>query len=130
MIEIVRQQQDELVSGRWHFKIGGLAVGGEYRTADLIRDGLDSPSEWLDANQVEAQALIETGESRPELAERIDLRTLGQAISSEIAYLNTTILLIDTMTTGQVRDVVKRLAQENRQILKAMRVLVRMQNDY
>lgn len=55
----------------------------------------------------------------------VDLTDIIDQGENEIAYLDSTIPNIDTMTAVQVRDVVKRLAQENRQIIKALLYLAR-----
>lgn len=44
---------------------------------------------------------------------------------AELTYLDATIPAIDAMTVAQVRDVVKRLAQENRAIIKALLYLAK-----
>lgn len=46
-------------------------------------------------------------------------------IAEELLYLDTTISAIDTMTAAQVRDVVKRLCQENRVIIRILRLIAR-----
>lgn len=62
-------------------------------------------------------------------AHRDKMTDLQTAASSELDYLDTTIPTIDTMTDVQVRDVVKRLAQENRQMIRAWQyVLNRLLN--
>lgn len=128
-IEIVNQQPDEVVLTRWHFKIGGPdSIDSTYRLADLTRDGITSPADWLAANGAEAQALIDAGYVSDEVNERRDFGATIDQINAEIDYLNTTIPAIDTMTAAQVRDVVKRLAQENREILKALRWVARRLN--
>lgn len=57
--------------------------------------------------------------------ERLDLADLGRQVAAELTWLDTTIAGIDSYTAAQVRDVVKRLAQENRAILRALRFVVR-----
>lgn len=53
-----------------------------------------------------------------------DLVDLKDTIESEIAWLETTIPLIDGMDAAQVRSLVKRLAQENLGELRAWRYLL------
>lgn len=53
------------------------------------------------------------------------IRDLATQAAGEIDYLQTTIPTIDAMTAGQVRSVVKRLAQENLAIIKGLRYLVK-----
>lgn len=60
-----------------------------------------------------------------EQAERLDLADLGRQVAAELAWLDSTIAGIDSYTAAQVRDVVKRLAQENRAVLRALRFVVR-----
>lgn len=57
--------------------------------------------------------------------ERLDLADLGRQVVAELAYLDTTITGIDGYTAAQVRDVVKRLCQEQRAVLRALRYVVR-----
>lgn len=64
-------------------------------------------------------------ELNPVETERLDLADLGRQVAAEIAWLDTTISGIDDYAAAQVRDVVKRLAQENRAILRALRFVVR-----
>lgn len=49
-----------------------------------------------------------------------DIKGMLATAQAEIDYLDTTIPTVDAMTAAQVRTVVKRLAQENRQIIKAL----------
>lgn len=49
-----------------------------------------------------------------------DIKGMLATAQAEIDYLDTTIPTIDAMTATQVRSVVKRLSQENRQIIKAL----------
>ena len=65
-MEIIVKQLDDNFS-LWHFKIGGIASDGLYRMADLSRE-TTSPDDWLAANQAEAQALIDSGVYREDIA--------------------------------------------------------------
>lgn len=124
-IDIITQQADDAVIGRWHFKIGGPdTVDQIYRLADLTRD-TTSPTDWLAANGAEAQTLIDAGYVNEDVNESRDFSATIAQINGELDYLNATIPNIDTMTAAQVRSVVKRLAQENREILKALRWVAR-----
>lgn len=123
-MDILRQQQDDVTPAIWHFKLGGIAQDGLYRLADLSRE-TTSPADWLAANQAEAQALIDAGVYHEELVQRLDLKALGEQVAAELAYLDTTIANIDTYTAAQVRDVVKRLCQEQRAELRAWRYVVK-----
>lgn len=67
----------------------------------------------------------EKAEFEAEQAERLDLSDLGRQVAAELAWLDSTIAGIDGYAAAQVRDVVKRLAQENRAILQALRFVVR-----
>lgn len=84
-----------------------------------IPDGADVQS-FLDA---EADALWAGASAQAKVvdSDQVDFAGVIGDIQTEIDYLNLTIPLIDTMTAVQVRDVVKRLAQENRGILRALR---------
>lgn len=64
-------------------------------------------------------------ELETEETERLDLADLGRQVAVELAWLDSTIAGIDGYAAAQVRDVVKRLAQENRAILRALRFVVR-----
>lgn len=110
--------------GQVSFELGGLAADGLYRIVTLERDAV-SAADWLAAHQAEAQSLIDAGTYNEELAQHLDLKALGQQVASELAYLNTTITGIDGYTAAQVRDVVKRLCQENRAVLLALRYVVK-----
>lgn len=82
---------------------------------------------WLqqfgEPTEQEIDALL--AEMETEETERLDLADLGRQVVAELAWLDTTISGIDGYTAAQVRDTVKRLAQENRAILKALRYVVR-----
>lgn len=56
---------------------------------------------------------------------RLDFNALADLADSEIDWLNETIPQIDVMTAERVRDVVKRLAQENLRQVKAWRYIFR-----
>lgn len=58
--------------------------------------------------------------------QRVDFKALADAVDAEIDWLNATIPNIDTMTALEVRAVVKRLAQENREMMKAWRYVLRI----
>lgn len=64
-------------------------------------------------------------ELETEETERLDLADLGRQVAAELAWLDTTVSSIDDYAAAQVRDVVKRLAQENRATLRALRYVVR-----
>lgn len=123
-IELLKQQSDDDNPNLWYFKIGGQAADNVYRVANLTQETA-SPAAWLAAHPVEAQAAIDAGHYYAELNERLDLRELGQLISGEVDWLRVVNQTIDSMTAGEVRDVVKRMAQENKQMLLAFRYLVR-----
>lgn len=57
--------------------------------------------------------------------ERVDFTNLGYQVAAELAYLDTTISVIDGYAASQIRDVVKRLCQEQRAILLALRFIIR-----
>lgn len=65
------------------------------------------------------------GEAIAGEVERLDLADLGRQVAAELAWLDTTVSSIDDYAAAQVRDVVKRLAQENRAVLRALRFVVR-----
>lgn len=98
--------------------------------------GADTRFLWLSNEDIEG---LSAAQIRTLAQERVDLDTglagenseredvlpnyLKDAIltaQAEIDYLDTTIPTIDAMTAAQVRSVVKRLALENRQIIKAL----------
>jgi hypothetical protein len=55
---------------------------------------------------------------------------LGNQAQSEIDYLDATIPNIDTMSQAEIVVVVKRLAQENRQMLRAWRYVINRLGGY
>lgn len=59
------------------------------------------------------------------LQSRLDLAALAEQAAGEIEWLAETIPDIDTMTAAEVRDVVRRLAQENLRMIKAWRYAIR-----
>lgn len=90
-------------------------------TAAYLRHiaGIDAP----EPTEQEIDALL--AELEAEKTERLDLADLGRQVAAELAWLDTTVSSIDDYAAAQVRDVVKRLAQENRAILRALRFVVR-----
>lgn len=56
---------------------------------------------------------------------RADFEELEQQIQGELGWLDATIPNIQTMTATQVRDVVYRLALENRQMIRAWKYIIR-----
>lgn len=123
-MEIIRQQQNEFDATTWYAKIGGLAADGLYRLADLTLT--EEPVSWLAANPGEAQAVIDAGTYNEEFATRkVDFDDLASKVETEITWLNATIPTIDAMTAAQVRDVAKRLAQENQAMFRAWRYILR-----
>lgn len=125
VIQILKSQQDDINLTLWHFKLGGLATDGLYRVTDLSRE-CQTPNDWLNANQEEAQMLIDVGLPNVELGEKyLDFKPFGNLIETELTWLDSNIPNIDAMTATQVRSVVKRLAQENREIIKAFRYIIR-----
>lgn len=123
-MDILRQQQDEENSTIWYIKIGGIATDGLYRLADVTID--QEPAAWLAAHPAEAQADIDAGVYNEDVAvKKVDFEGLADKVESEIVWLDTTIPAIDGMTAAEVRDTVKRLAQENQAMLRAWRYVLR-----
>lgn len=56
---------------------------------------------------------------------RIDFDALADKAATEVEWLNETIPLIPTMTGAEVRDVVHRIAKEQREELRAWRYVFR-----
>lgn len=99
------------------------SIKRELAVAWLIRqklDNLQAPDSITEPEIVSIIAEIDTQET-----ERLDLVDLGRQVAAELAWLDTTIAGIDAYTAAQVRDVVKRLCRENRDIFKALRCVVR-----
>lgn len=126
-MEIVSQQKDEGNPNLWHFKIAGVATGGEIRLADLSRE-TPSPANWLAANQAEAQVAIDAGVVNEEYNERGDFSGLESDISNQLSWISTTLPDIDTGLAGvdgatlvQLRGIVKGLLQNQRRILLIVR---------
>jgi hypothetical protein len=83
---------------------------------DPIPDAAELEAAWQEYLTVTKPANDEIINQRKQIA--VD-------IPNEIAWLETTIPGVDTMTAAQVRAVVKRLAQENLSILKLLRYVYR-----
>lgn len=64
-------------------------------------------------------------EYQNKLQQRRDFEDLESQVMAEIQWLSEIIPGIDTMTATEVRDVVKRLAKQNRQMIKAWRYVIR-----
>lgn len=96
------------------WSVGGLPTEGDLQTI-------------LDAREVELlQAASNTGQANtPELTERRDFSGLEQDITNELVWIGDTLATIDTMTQAQVRNVVKRILQEQQRELKAWRYVIR-----
>lgn len=56
---MIRTKNATFEDGTWYFQIIGLASDGTIRLAAV--DSADDPAAWLEAHQVEAQALIDAG---------------------------------------------------------------------
>jgi hypothetical protein len=94
--------------------VGGLPAEGDLQAI-------------LDAREVELlQAASNTGQANtPELTERRDFSGLEQDINNELVWIGDTLATIDTMTQAQVRNVIKRILQEQQRELKAWRYVIR-----
>lgn len=57
--------------------------------------------------------------------QRLDFEALADKATAEIEWLDETIPLISTMTGAEVRDVVHRIAREQREELRAWRYILR-----
>jgi len=123
-MEIIRKQLGDPIPSVWHLQIGGVAADGKYRLAAIDAE-CDDPDEWLTTHEAEAQVLIDTGKHDPIRETRPDFDELSSRASAEIDWLDATIPNVDTMTGEEVRGVVKRLAQENLQTIKAWRYILR-----
>lgn len=86
---------------------------------------LRSQRDWDAPAPTAEEITIAIAEWEAEQSERLDLADLGRQVAAELAWLDTTIAGIDGYTAAQVRDVVKRLCQEQRAVLKALRYVVR-----
>lgn len=125
-IEIRNASLDDETPNRWWFQlVGQHSSDSTIRLArvDMVLSANETPQDWLAANLAAAQILLDAGDVNEVVTNRWNFADLKQKAINELAYLDTTIPQIDTMTSVQVRDVVKRLAQENRQIIKAFRYL-------
>jgi hypothetical protein len=60
--------------------------------------------------------------------QRVDFEALADKAAAEIAWLEATIPLIETMTLEELRAVLKRLARENAETLRAWRYVIRRLN--
>lgn len=94
--------------------VGGLPLAGNLQTI-------------LDAREAELlQAVSNAGQANvPEIEERRDFSGLEQDIANELVWIGDTLATIDTMTQAQVRNVVKRILQEQQRELKAWRFVIR-----
>lgn len=123
-MDVLKAQSDDQVSNLWHLQIGGFAGDGKYRLARFGAE-TDDPQQWMFDHQAEVQAAIDVGQRDPVRETRPDLEMLAGEADAEIGWLNETIPQIDTMAAVQVRDVVKRLAQENLRQIKAWKYIFR-----
>jgi hypothetical protein len=57
--------------------------------------------------------------------QRLDFEALADKAAAEIAWLEATIPLIDTMTLEELRAVLKRVARENMETIRAWRYVIR-----
>jgi len=80
-----------------------------------------TPQDWLDANPVEAQALIDAGRYVEEFAAKVDLRELRADATAEIDWLEENIPLVDTADLATLRTYIRRLMSENLRQIKAWR---------
>lgn len=93
-MKIIKQQQDDEGLGFWHFKIGGRAADDKYRLADLTRE-TTSPEDWLVANLIEAQNLIDSGTYYAEYALKQDTSEVFKAARQEAIDQNLKHYLIE-----------------------------------
>lgn len=125
-IEIRFPHQDEVDETIWYFQLIGQHSSDNTIRIARVEQALaidEDPDDWLAANLAAAQLLVDAGEIDEVIAGRWDFRDLKAKAANELDWLDTTIPLIDSMNGAQVRDVVKRLAQENRQIIRAFKHL-------
>lgn len=104
-----------------------LATASAYLEAE-IQANPDDLVLFFDTEPSEIIHLPASGDLATELTaakERLDMSALGQQVQTELNWLSTTIGNIDGYAVAEVRNVVKRLAQENEAILKALRYIVR-----
>lgn len=73
--------------------------------------------------QEEIDTLI--AEIEDEQAENLDFSNLEADITNELTWITDTLATIDVMTQVQVRNVVKRILQEQQKELKAWRYVIR-----
>jgi len=123
-MKILKCQLDDWIGALWHLQIGGVAGDGRYRLARFSVETAD-PQQWMLDNQTEVQVAIDVGQHDPVRETRPDFDELGDKADAEVNWLGTMIPNIDTMIGEEVRDVVKRLAQENLQTIKAWRYILR-----
>lgn len=101
----------------------GIPVEGDLPEEELKRIAVEEAARRRSWPNEPTQADIEAVEA--EESERLDLSDLGRQMAAELEWLDTTVSSIDDYAAAQVRDVVKRLAQENRAVLRALRFVVR-----
>jgi hypothetical protein len=101
----------------------GIPVEGDLPEEELKRIAVEEAARRRSWPNEPTQADIEAVEAKE--SERLDLSDLGRQVAAELEWLDTTIAGIDDYTAAQVRDVVKRLCQEQRAVLKALRYVVR-----
>jgi hypothetical protein len=117
-IRAVNQEDDYL-----SFQIYGPDASGLIRLAVVettIRE-YQTPEDWLDANSIEAQALIDTGRHIEEFAAKVDLQELQGDATTEIAWLEENIPLVDSADLTTLRSYIRRLMSENLRQIEAWR---------
>lgn len=108
--------------------ITGQASDGTFRRLTVRHNDPDPRAHiWLRNHAAEIPALLEDAEYDRDSDgnKAADLESIQQQITDEIAWLDSAIANIDTMDARQVREVVKRVLAENRQILRAIRWMSR-----
>lgn len=107
----------ELTQGDESYSLPATAPGEIAESELLAHFGADEASLWQTAQRKQYPGGVYQG--------RKDFESFAARATTEIGWLEETIPAIDTMTAAQVRDVVKRLAQENLEMIRAWRYVIR-----
>lgn len=128
--EMKRLTINKEISIKWltrELQAAGVAVSG----AGIERTGegefISAYVEIAEADEAAAMVVIAAHDpqNNPDVLEKADLGSLEADIAGELVWLADTLATIDTMTNTQVRNVVKRLLQEQQRELKAWRYVIR-----
>lgn len=109
--DVAIHRHAEITIDGYRWRVGGLPLEGNLQAI-------------LEANEARLLAAAQAA-GEPVDSGEVDFADFVDRATSEIAWLEATIPNIDTMTAAEVRAVVKRLAQENVEVIRSLRYLAR-----